>query len=82
MLNLDIEWDEFEIIIDIDFQRYHIKVICSEIVNYKTGRNNQQTPELSRYLKDNGYSVICNTGVNIVFAINDFYVDINGFLFV
>lgn len=71
LLSLDVEGREYEILKSIDLRRYHIKIICIEVVDYKTGRNNEIAFDLVHYLKENGYSVLCNTGVNIVFAIDD-----------
>lgn len=71
LLSLDVEGKEYEILKRIDLNRYRIKIICIEVVDYKTGGNNEVSSELVHYMRENGYSIICNTGVNIVFAIDD-----------
>lgn len=70
LLSIDIEGDEFGIIKAIDFDKYKIDVICVEVVDFNTGLNLPIAKDIILYMKNNGYELLANTGINLIFNRN------------
>ena len=65
-MNIDIEGHEIEVIKTLDFNRFKIKVICIEIINYDKFTNNRKK-QLISCLKKNNYILVNKTEVNYIF---------------
>ena len=67
-LNIDIEGLDFSVLLSIDFNEFRPKVICVEAINPITGYNAQDVEHVIELMDDNGYILVINTIVNMIFA--------------
>jgi len=73
-LNIDIEGNELNVLKSINFKYFNIKVICVEIINYKSFYKKLKTDKSKIFsiLKKNKYSLKFKTAVNYVFVKKNF----------
>ena len=68
-LNLDIEGNELNALLSIDFKRYKPKLICVEIHNLKSNKNNvnyyKESP-IYKFLYKKGYRLLWNYGFSFI----------------
>lgn len=68
-LNIDIEGDELDILQSIDFNKFKIKVICVEILDYDIFTT-QKKKKLINFLKKNKYKLAAKSSINYIFQRN------------
>ena len=72
-LNLDIEGNELNALMSINFNKYKPKLICIEIHNLKSTKSNvhyyKESP-IFKFLKKKGYKLLWNNGFSFIFKNN------------
>ena len=68
-LNIDIEGGELNVLKSINFKYFDIKVICVEIINYKSFHKKLKTDKskIFKLLKKNKYSLKFRSSINYIF---------------
>ena len=68
-LNIDIEGGELNVLKSINFKYFDIKVICVEIINYKSFHKKLKTDKskIFKLLKKNKYSLKFKSSINYIF---------------
>lgn len=71
-LNIDIEGLDFSVLLSIDYNVFRPRVICVEAINLLTGYNSQDVKYVIDRMNDNGYMLVINTIVNLIFIDNSY----------
>lgn len=67
-LSVDVEGLDFEIISDIDFERFHPIIICVETSGYYMGKD-EDGVKIIDFLLEKGYLVYADTFLNTIFVL-------------
>lgn len=78
ILSVDTEGMDLEIIKNIDFNKYHPRVICVETATYTGKHSLSKNKELISYLLARDYFVYADTFVNTIFIERAFWKDHGG----
>ena len=65
-LNIDIEGHELEVLRSVNFQKFNIKVICVELINFNKLSGNKKN-QLIALLKKNKYKFVDKSEINYIF---------------
>lgn len=72
-LSIDVEGLDLEILRTVNFENYPIKCVCVETVRYDQQQKTCRDTEVFHFMKQQGYVVYADTGINTIFVNLDWF---------
>jgi hypothetical protein len=68
LLSLDIEGNDLEVLMSLDFERFAPDVICVESLSYDKNQNGFKRTDIIEFILEKGYENYADTRVNTIFC--------------